>query len=274
MNSTGVGSVGSILTSIYDVINIYIVSRFILEIILGLIALRSKTQNESLTSTSIVENVIKIIGYICIIFLILTNLGIPITPLLTALGVGGIAIALAFQDILSNLFSGIFVIVSSQLKPGDFIKIQNGIEGFIVDISWRNTTIRELEGKHVYVPNSIIATSSITNYRHPDYDVRVVITFSVAYGSDLDFVEKTAYEVAKEIQMFEPGAVKNFEPIFRVKELSDYAINCAIYMRACTYVDQYAIKSKTLKSLYDKFNEVGIEIPFPITTIRYEDKNK
>ncbi len=257
-----------ILTKGFNIFSTYLLCLIILRFVLAIINHRSKKDNESLSSASIVENVVKIIGYIVIIFIILTQLGIPITPILTALGVGGIAVALAFQDILSNLFSGIFVIASSQIKPGDFVKLDGGVEGFIADISWRNTTIRELSGNYIYVPNSKIATSNITNYRHPDYELSFSVPFSVAYDSDLYYVEKIAKEVAKEIQLFEPGAVKNYDPIVRANKFGDYSIECTAIMRASTYLDKYALSSKFVKKLHVKFREVGIKIPFPITTIK------
>src|SRR6059036_802065 len=76
---------------------------------------------------------------------LLSSLGIAITPILTALGVGGLAVALALQDTLSNLFSGLYIIAARQIKPGDYIRLNSGEEGYVVDIMWRNTKLKEIQ---------------------------------------------------------------------------------------------------------------------------------
>ena len=90
---------------------------------------------------------------------LLNSLGVAITPLLTALGVGGLAVALALQDTLSNLFAGVHILTSRKVQPGDFIQLDNGMQGYVQDTNWRNTIIRQLPNNILVVPNATVASS-------------------------------------------------------------------------------------------------------------------
>src|SRR5262249_37420548 len=129
--------------------------------------------------------------------IILSSLGIQITPLLTALGVGGLAVALALQPPLANLFSGLQLVASRQIRPGDYVRLQTGQEGFVEDINWRSISIRERPNNLVVVPNTMLAQAIFTNYRLPEPRVATRVPLRVAYGSDLDFVERLAFEATR-----------------------------------------------------------------------------
>ena len=92
---------------------------------------------------------------------------VDIRAILAALGVGGLAVALALQDTLSNLFAGFYVSVARQIRIGDFVKIDAGQSGYVQDIGWRSTTLRELGGSLIFIPNNKLAQSIVTNYHLP-----------------------------------------------------------------------------------------------------------
>ena len=96
--------------------------------------------------------------------MILAALGIQITPILTALGVGGLAVALALQDTLSNLFAGIHLLADRPIRVGDYVKVADTVEGHVEDIGWRLTRVRMLQNVVVTIPNKRVAESIITNY--------------------------------------------------------------------------------------------------------------
>jgi small-conductance mechanosensitive channel len=152
-----------------------------------------------LMSTSMFANLTRIIVFMIGALIILQTLGISVAPILTALGVGGLAVALALQDTLSNLFAGIHVIASRQVKPGDYIKLTSGEEGYVRDIAWRYTTIQELPNNIIIIPNSKLASSIVTNYHYPEKEMSVLVQVGVGYNSDLEAVEKEAIEVAREV---------------------------------------------------------------------------
>ncbi len=201
-------------------------------------------------------------------FLILLNkLGISITPILTALGVGGLAVALALQDTLSNLFAGFHITISKQIMVGDYIKIDSGQEGYVVDIGWRNTRIRELSNNMIMVPNSKLAQAIVTNYYMPAPELSVVIPVSVDYSSDLEKVEKITLEVAKDVITRSPGAVKNFEPSVKFGAFADSGINLSVALRVREFTDKYQVTHEFIKSLKARYDREGIAIPFPARTL-------
>lgn len=201
-------------------------------------------------------------------FLILLNyFGIPITPILTTLGIGGLAVALALQDVLSNLFAGLSLIVLRQIKVGDYIKLSTGEEGYIEDITWRNTIVRELPNNRIIIPNTKIANTIIKNYYLPNKETALLVDVGVSYDSDLERVEKITIEVAKETLKEVKGGVPEFEPLVRYHTFGEYSINFTVILRVKEVVDQYLIKHEFIKRLHKRYREENIEIPFPVRTV-------
>ncbi len=221
---------------------------------------------------TIIINALKLLVYIVGIMAVLEFLGISVIPLLTAFGVGGLAVALALQETLSNLFSGIQILASRQLKVGDYIKLNNEEEGYVQDISWRTTTLIALPNNVVIIPNSKLASGIITNYYMPDKEMSVSIDLGVSYGSDLDNVEKTVIEIGYEITREINGGVDQFIPIVRFNKFSDYFINLSVILRVKEFTDQYLIKHEFIKRLHQRFKKDGIEIPYPIREIHLKEE--
>jgi small-conductance mechanosensitive channel len=218
-------------------------------------------------SVSIFEILIKIFIFFIGFILILNTLNINITPFITSLGIAGLAVGLALQDTLSNFFAGLHILMTKQIKPGDYISIEGGFEGFVEDITWRNTTIRALPNNLIIIPNSKIASSVVTNYFLPDKDLAVLVQVGVSYDSDLEKVERVTIEVAKEVMREVPGGVPEFEPFIRYHTFGDFSINFTVILRAQDYTQRYAITHEFIKRLHKRYKEEGIEIPFPIRTV-------
>ncbi len=219
------------------------------------------------SSTSIFKNIVNITVMVLGLFVIFQTLGIKIAPLLTALGVGGLAVGLALQDTFSNFFSGLQIIAVRQIKIGDYIKIQTGEEGYVVDINWRNTTIQMLPNNLIIIPNSQIAKSIVTNYNLPNNYISVYVDIGVSYDSDLEKVEKVTLEVAREVMKEVKGGVPEFEPLLRYKEFADSSINFTVIMQSDEYINTYLIKHEFIKRIHKRYKKEKIEIPFPITTV-------
>src|SRR5438034_10908888 len=113
---------------------------------------------------------------------LLSALGIHIAPILTALGVGGLAVALALQNTLSNLFAGMPLLADRPIRVGDYVKIADSVEGYVVDVGWRSTRVRMLQDNVVVVPNKRVAESIIINYDLPQSRLALGIRVSVDYG--------------------------------------------------------------------------------------------
>jgi small-conductance mechanosensitive channel len=236
----------------------------------GFVSLYVQREDVPLPSTSIFTNLTKLIVFLIGTMMILQALGISITPVLTALGVGGLAAALALQPTLANLFSGLQIIAARQLRPGDYVKLDSGEEGYVADISWRNTIIRALQNNMIIVPNSKLASAIVINYYQPQQEMAVLVEVGVSYDSDLKKVEKVTIEVGKEIMRNVEGGIPEFEPFIRYHTFDDSSINFTVILRAKEYVDQYLIKHEFIKRLHERYDKEGITIPFPIRTVHLD----
>ncbi len=140
---------------------------------------------------------------------LLAYLKISITPMLTALGVGGIAVALALQDTLANFFAGIHILVERPIFVGDFIRLESGQEGIVTDIGWRTTRVRTLNGNMVVVPNTKITSGTLFNYSLPEPGAIVESPIMVSHETDPDRVAAIAREEALLVE----GVDGSFTPL-------------------------------------------------------------
>jgi small-conductance mechanosensitive channel len=218
-------------------------------------------------SATIFVNITRVLVLGIGVLVLLQTLGISITPMLTALGVGGLAVALALQDTLGNLFAGVQVLASKKVQPGDFIRLDSGEEGYVVDINWRNTTVEQIAGNVVTVPNAKIAEAILINYHQPVQDMSVVIPVGVSYDSDLEKVERVTIEVGREVMTNVEGGVPDHEPLVRFHSFGDSSIDFRVILRAAEYKAQYLIVHEFIKRLHARYRAEGIEIPFPMRTL-------
>lgn len=198
---------------------------------------------------------------------ILNGLGVSIAPMLAALGVGGIAVALALQEPLANFFAGIFITLAGQIRVGDYVRLDSGDEGYVVDFSWRSTRLRMLSNNLVIVPNARLAQAIVVNHHLPAEDLSVLVEVGVDYASDLAHVERVVGEVGREVMTEVPGAVAGFQPFIRYHTFADSSIDFSVILRAKEFVDQFVIKHEFVKRLHARFEREGIVIPFPIRTL-------
>jgi small-conductance mechanosensitive channel len=201
--------------------------------------------------------------------LVLDNLGVSLTPLLTTLGIGSLAVAIALQDTLGNAFAGLHIKADRPIEVGQFIRLEGGDEGFVERIGWRSTRIRMLPNKSAVVPNSKLVQSTIINYDLPDPELAVLVQVGVHYDSDLNRVERVTCEVGRQIMRSVQGSVAEFEPFIRYHTFNQSSIDFTVILRAQTFVDNYLIKHEFIKALQKRYREEGIVIPFPIRTVHF-----
>jgi small-conductance mechanosensitive channel len=227
----------------------------------------SYTKAKSGKATSLYHIIIRILIYIGGIIVFSHLIGLELAPILTALGVGGLAVALALQDTLSNLFAGLHILAAKQLKPGDYIKLDSGEEGYVLDINWRNTEIKTLLENVIIVPNSKISSSISTNYFTLQKNMFFQVIIGVHYDSDLEQVEQVTLETANELMKDYASHLKNFEPKVRFFEFADSSINMKVWLATDLYENQFLMRHEFVKRLHNRFNKEGIVIPFPIRTL-------
>ena len=136
------------------------------EVLVKLVRTHGPAIDPALPTTTLTENLVRIVVVILGLLVILKGLGLDITPMLTALGVGGLAVALALQGTLANLFAGVYLTVAKHIRIGNYIKLDSGEEGYLVDIDWSASRLRQLTNNTVLVPNAKLSQSIVTNYHY------------------------------------------------------------------------------------------------------------
>ncbi|RJQ45465.1 MAG: mechanosensitive ion channel family protein [Nitrospiraceae bacterium] len=219
-------------------------------------------------TTGLAYGILKAVILITGFLIILSVLGISITPLITALGVGGLAVALALQDTLSNLFAGIHILMEKSIRVGDFVKLESGQEGYVEDITWRTTRVRMLPNNMVIIPNSKLSQSLVTNYYLPEKRMSLLIPIGVSYSSDPEKVEKILIEEAKKGVGEIPGLLGEPEPFVRfIPGFGDSSLDFTLICQVKEFVDQYLAQHELRKRIFSRFKKEGIEIPFPHRTV-------
>ena len=243
------------------------ITRVIARAVSGIINMQIERSQQKLPKTTLLNAIVNCIIYAMGGLVILQYYGISIAPILTALGVGGMAVALSLQETLANIFSGLHLILSKQLRIGDYIRLSTGEEGRVTDITWRFTTIVPAgDANMVVVPNQKIASSIITNFSMPHRDIVIKIPIGVAYGSDLDLVERVTIEVAEKT-LQEVDKDVTIKPAVRFHTFGESSIDFNVLMHSSRFDHQFIIRHEFIKALTKRYREEGIDIPYPIRTV-------
>ena len=196
--------------------------------------------------------------------IVLENLGISLTAVWTTLGVGSVAIALALQDTLSNFFAGVYLRLDHPVSLGDYIKLESGEEGFVVERGWRSTRIKALANNTIVVPNAKLASTIVTNFSLPDPHMSLLIPVSVNLNSDPDKVENILVEEASNALETVPGLLRDSAPFVRfIPGFGQFSLDFTLICSVRNYVDQYLAQHELRKRIYRRFRDEGIEFPVP-----------
>ncbi|MFE1290344.1 mechanosensitive ion channel family protein [Streptomyces sp. NPDC058751] len=236
-------------------------------LITGLVQSVTQSRSGVAGSATIFVNITRVVVMAIGFLVVLQTLGISIAPLLTALGVGGLAVALALQDTLANLFAGVHILASKTIQPGDYIRLSSGEEGYVVDINWRNTTVRQLSNNLVIIPNAQLSGTNMTNFNRPEQQMTLLVQVGVGYDSDLDHVERVTNEVVAQVMNEVDGAVPEHEPAVRFHTFGDSRIGLTVILGVGEFSDQYRIKHEFIKALHKRYRAEGIRIPSPARTV-------
>jgi small-conductance mechanosensitive channel/predicted nucleic acid-binding Zn-ribbon protein len=225
-------------------------------------------ENRARTLVSVLHNTVSVVVVVGGILMILSEVGLPIVPLMGGAAVVGLAIAFGAQNLVRDYFTGFMILLESQYGVNDVVKIA-GVAGLVERVTLRVTILRDLEGIVHFVPNGQITT--VSNLTHGWS--RVVLDIGVAYKEDVDQVMRVITDVGKELR---------YDPNFRHLILDDLEMlgvdaftDSAVIIKAIVKtrpLQQWTVKRAMMRRLKKKFDELGIEIPFPHRTIfhRYE----
>jgi small-conductance mechanosensitive channel len=205
------------------------------------------------------ESITRVVIVIVFLMVILSLWKISITPLMASAGIAGAAIAIASKDTIANLFGGLTVFLDKPYKIGDYIVLDSGERGEVVAIGMRSTRMKTRDDIMITMPNSVIANSKVINESAPEPRFRMKIPVSVAYGSDIDMVQKTLLEISAHNKQ----VLSEPEPRVRFRAFGDSSLNFDLLC----WAKEPALRGLTIHELncaiYNKFKEHKIIIPFP-----------
>ncbi len=208
-------------------------------------------------------NLIRLIITILGGLVIVSSFGYDIKGMLAVLGVGGLAVALALQDPLSNLFAGLFVSIAGFVRIGDYVKLDSGAEGYVVDFNWRSARIRQLSDNLLEVPNSKLAQAVVTNFSRPTPELGMGLDLLIDTSNDLALVERVATDVANAVVRDVQGAVASAPPSVRFSGVSELGVKVGIGFRVRGFTDQYLVRHELIKRLHAEFRARGITFVEP-----------
>ena len=205
------------------------------------------------------------------LLLVINTLGIPISPLIAGLGLGGVAVALAIQPTLSNLFAGTYVMTEGAVSPGDYIEMEGGVAGYVLEVGWRSTRLRTWSNTLVVVPNSRFAETIITNYYQPAPQVNVYLTCGVSYNSDLERVEAVSMDVMHQVLETSPHGVREYGAYFGYDNFGESNVDFWLFVQARDRLASFELRSELVRELHRRFDEEGIVINYPVRSLQFSD---
>ncbi len=224
------------------------------------------------SSGTLLRGMLRAVIIVVGLLLILSTVGISITPLIASLGIGSLAVALALQPTLENFFSGLQMLADKPIRVGDYIELDSGEQGFVEKIGWRSTWIKMLPNNVIIMPNSVLAQSKIINYYYPEKQLSVPVDVGVHYSSDLEHVERVTLEVAKEILKSHKWGIADYDTFVIFTGFDNSSINLTVMLRAQEYFNRFFIRSEFIKALHKRYAEEGIVIPYPIRALNLDQE--
>ncbi len=216
----------------------------------------------------LVFNLVRAMIYVMAFLVALDSIGVSITPLVASLGVGSLAIGLALQDTLGNLFSGFYLYIDRPIAIGDWIRLETGIEGQVVAIGWRSTHLLVPSENMVVIPNSKLSSSVLMNFSLPRQATTLTLPIGVGYSTDLERAEKALLGVVDRVaarmpSFFEPET----PPVVRFTKFGESSIDLSLIVKVRSFPDQSLIRHELIKEVKAAFTQEGIEIPYPTRTV-------
>jgi small-conductance mechanosensitive channel len=215
----------------------------------------------------IAEKIVMLFLLATALIVILKHFNYDIFSLVTALGIGSLAIGMAAKDTLAHMISGFTLMLDRPFRIGDRIQLSNGQSGDVTDIGLRSTKIRTMDNMLLVIPNSDLCNTMLVNQAFPDRRAKGRINVGVAYGSDVERVKALLVATALEVGdvLHDPAPEAYFV------SFGDSALNMSLFFWVEEYGGLFAAIDKVNSLLIRRFDENGIEIPFPVRTVKIEN---
>lgn len=276
MNNLALNNTILIVSTLLVAVVLSLVLRKLLNIFITKYAKRLKTDP---TNFAFIKNSVGFIIYtsaIIFIFYKIPYLKALGTALFAGAGIMAVVVGFASQKAFSNIISGIFILIFKPFKISDIIEFKDGQKGVVEEITLRHTLIKDYENRRIIIPNSSISEETIINSNIQDEKIRKHVVFSISYDSNIDkAIDIIREEAEKHPLTHDNRTVKeknNNDPnvVIRVISLSDFSVDIKAYIWSKGNDDAFVLKCDLLKSVKQRFDKEGIEIPFPYRTIVYK----
>ncbi len=215
------------------------------------------------------RRVVPWIIYVVGVLVALDSVGVSISPLLAGLGIAGLAVALAIQPTLNNFLSGTYIVAEDIFEEGDFIELESGFSGFVIEVGWRSTKLRSFMNNFVVIPNAKLVDSIITNLNRPQPPVNVIVYCGVSYDEDLDEVERIAVEASAEVLKESEHAIKTEAPFFGFETFGESNVVFWVFVQATDRLGSFVLQHEIVKGLHARFRREGIVINYPVRKLVY-----
>jgi small-conductance mechanosensitive channel len=222
-----------------------------------------EVERRTKTLGSVTESILKITIIIVAAMMIMKELGLDIRPLIAAAGIGAVAIGFGAQSLIKDFFSGFFIILENQFRLGDIVNI-GSVTGEVIAINLRTTVLRDLEGKVHIIPNGeITMVSNLTREW-----ARCILDIGVAYKEKVDYVIEELKKILSDAAADPDLRALFLDPpdVLGVQELGDSSVNIRVWVKTQPGM-QWAVSRELRRRIKNRFDEVGIEIPFPHQTL-------
>ena len=233
------------------------------------IAEKNRQNDFNQTLSPLINRIITIVVIAFSAIVVMEHFNYNATSLLTILGASSLALGLAAQDTISNMISGFIIMIDRPFRVGDRVKIPTGEAGDIYEIGLRSTKILDVDNNMLIVPNNELIKTKIVNYAYPANEIRVIVEVGVAYGSNVAQVKQVMNTIAKK----HPLVLKEPVPDSFLMSFGDSALLFRLVCRVATFQDQFVVGENLRVQIYEKFNELKIEIPFPQRVIHHTYEN-
>ena len=262
-------NIPNLILAILVMIASYFIAKYINKIVSKLVDKRVSQKSISNMIARISAVVVVVAGLFLALGIL--NLSKMLTSLLAGAGVAGLAIGLALQGTLSNTFAGVVLSFRKKIQIGNWIET-NGYSGEVIDINLKDFTLKEADNNMVVIPNKLILENPLKNYSLTT-KMRIALTCGVGYESDLEEVEKLTKEtIANTFDQVE--SMDDVE--FYFTEFGDSSINylCRFWIDAESMLEKLRAKNKAIIEIKKAYDKAGINIPFPIRTLQFDNKLK
>lgn len=265
-----------IIDGIIYALGVFIVAQFIIRILSTLfywykqnIAAKTETMVDD-ELIPLLDRTTKIIFYLLAVLIVFDHFKIDIKGMITVLGVGSLAVALAAQETIANMIGGFIIMIDRPFRAGDWLKLPNDLICKVFHIGVRSSKFLTLENTLIIVPNAELIKSTIHNITYPYPETRVKIEVGVSYNSDIELVKKILLEIAENNR----NILNDPKPFFRFEDFADSSLNVSLFCRVPEVLDQFETASDLREEVLKRFRENNIEIPFPQRVVTFVNNTK